>query len=192
MPQSFSHDSPINRLRGGIVIAEPFFRVCMCRRVRQFLRFKCAVCMWVRVFMYLSTPCMCVCVHMRLSVCRLERLWRVGFMSQQVTDDQINWSRPPAGLAAGTRTLQVPQNGATAAALWPSPLKKKRGKKQWHTHTCSVGSYHSHHLNADYLNLWLALLNCFCRFFFLFSTTTWKLLCWNPSTAVTDEQKVVS
>lgn len=38
--------------------------------------------------------CVPVCVY--VCVCRLEELWRVGFMSQQVTDDQINWSRASA------------------------------------------------------------------------------------------------
>lgn len=37
------------------------------------------------------TPC--VCVRACVCVVRLVQLNRVGFMSQQVTDDQINWSR---------------------------------------------------------------------------------------------------
>lgn len=31
-----------------------------------------------------------VWMHVCVCLCRLEELWRVGFMSQQVTDDQIN------------------------------------------------------------------------------------------------------
>lgn len=84
MPQSSSYDSPINRLRGGIVVASLSSGcVCVCRGVGKWRRLlhPCGK----GVYAY-TCVCVCVCV----CVCRLEELWRVGFMSQQVTDDQIN------------------------------------------------------------------------------------------------------
>lgn len=107
MPQSFSCDSPINRLRGGIVIAEPFLRVCICRNVyvweSETITSLQMCCMHVSEHMLAWSAYVCACqlhacvpacVHVDaclcVCVCRLEELWRVGFMSQQVTDDQIN------------------------------------------------------------------------------------------------------
>lgn len=104
MPQSFSCDSPISGLRGGIVIAEPFLRVCEGVNIwgerdgfftSHVLQSECILACsvyvpanYVPASRYVSVMCRfdCVCV----CVCRLEQLWMVGFMSQQVTDDQIN------------------------------------------------------------------------------------------------------
>lgn len=76
-------------------------------------------------------------------LCRLEQLWRrMGFMSQQVTDDQINWSRASVSNWISTWTLQVPHRGATLAEVrlswWKMPVKHME----------------IHQLNTDHLYLW--------------------------------------
>lgn len=75
----------------------------------------------------------------------------MGFMSQQVTDDQINWSRASASSRISSGDLD-----SSGPSLQNSDHSDTR--------TSSKGCYH---LIADHLNLWLALLNCVCLFFFL-------------------------
>lgn len=86
----------------------------------------------VGVYVCTCQPHACASLRVYVSVCRLEELWRVGFMSQQVTDDQINRSRVSAFSWICRTDLdpaQVPHSAAFTAILlsayppWP-PLKR--------------------------------------------------------------------
>lgn len=97
MPPSSSCDSLINRLRGGNVIAEPFFWIVYSfRRVWESetaasLQTRCMIVPKCLCQLPRQSPSMC-CIDTCLRFCayRVNELCRVGFMSQQVTDDQIN------------------------------------------------------------------------------------------------------
>ncbi len=107
MPQSFSSDSPINRLRGGIVISEPFLRLCICwlcmrGRKNQFASHVLHACEWPHaavsvqcVYLWGYMPCVpFLCLYGRVSVPMKRTQQCEGDMS---TDSHwiLQWSTYP-------------------------------------------------------------------------------------------------
>ena len=101
-PRTSSCDPPINELEVGKCHSWAFpHLMCSCKGAPMWASEPAASLQTCRirvstrwVFNVYST-CLCAAL-MPVCVRRLNELWRVGFMSQQVTDDQINWSRAPA------------------------------------------------------------------------------------------------
>lgn len=156
MPPSSSCDSLINRQRGGNVIAEPFFRIVYSfRRVWESetaasLQTRCMIVPKCLCQLPRQSPSMC-CIDTCLRFCayRVNELCRVGFMSQQVTDDQINWSKASASswISSGNRGFA----GASQRCHCSRTLNVASSKDGYNTHTRIQHSYYSHQLNADRL-----------------------------------------